>query len=101
MAKNVVIANFGEFNQRRYSAPWVCTMTEDGRYDFKARVGTYTGNARNGEAGDLVVFEPQEGLVYAYGQKDNRGSHTEIHWALWDGEKFIPCDKLGRPIENP
>lgn len=69
---NVIIASYSSFNQRRYGTPWVCTMTPAGKYDFSQRVGTYTGDGDQGEAGDLVVTEPVEGQVYGYGQKDYR-----------------------------
>ena len=91
---NQVIAHFGSYNARRYSTPWVCVMTRDGRYDFKTRVGTFSG--RNGEEGELVVFDPVPGQVYGYGQKDYRGNNTDIRYAKWNGEQFIPCNKLGK-----
>jgi hypothetical protein len=96
MATNVTIASFDSFNKRRYGTPWVCVMTKTGGYDFGEKVGTYTGNGRNGEGGGLVVYEPIVGQVYGYGQKDYRGSNTVKRYAKWDGEKFSECDKLGR-----
>ena len=93
-----VIAHYCEYNPRRYSRPWVCRMTERGEFDFKVKVGTYSAN--HGEEGDLIVYEPVDGQVYGYGKKDYRGSNTEIHFALWDGERFILCDKLGKVIDN-
>ena len=95
MMKNAIIESFESFNQRRYSTPWVCKMTERGEYNFKANVGTYTGNGRAGEEGDLVVFDPEVGCVYGYGQKDYRGNNTRIQYAKFDGERFVPCGKLG------
>lgn len=93
--KNAIIDSFGSYNWRRYGRPWVCRMTETGGCDFSTPVGIYTGSER-GEGGDLVVFEPAKGVVYGYGQKDHRGHNTQISHAVWDGEKFVPCDKLGR-----
>ena len=93
--KNAVIDSYDDYNWRRYSRPWLCRMTERGEYDFNTPVGTYTGATR-GDAGDLIVFEPAEGVVYGYGQKDYRGNNTRICHAVWDGEKFVACDKLGR-----
>lgn len=92
-AKNVTIAEFCSYNARRYSMPWVCSMTDDGRYDFNKRIGTYTGG--KGEEGRLVVFSPEIGAVYGYGQKDYRGSGTEIRYKKWVGDQFVQCDKLG------
>lgn len=92
---NVVIQSFGRYNKRRYSRPWVCRMDSTGRCDFATRIGMYTGDLP-GDAGDLIVFAPCEGQVYGYGQKDYRGNNTIVCYAVWDGEKFAACDKLGR-----
>lgn len=91
---NVIIESYKySYNERRYSLPWVCLMTRDGKYDFSVRIGCYSGN--DGEAGDLVVFRPIVGRVYAYGQKDYYGK-SEIKYAKWDGKNFVPCNKLGK-----
>lgn len=92
--KNVVLEHYYNYNERRYSTPWVCCMTEIGKYDFSKEVGTYTG--AKGYEGDLVVYKPVVGQVYGYGQKDYRGNNTEINYVKWDGEEFVKCDKLGR-----
>lgn len=99
-AVNATIASFGSFNQRRYGTPWVCTMTPAGKYDFSQRVGTYTGDGYQGEEGDLIVTDPVVGQVYGYGQKDYRGNGTVKKFAKWDGEKFVPCDKIGQVKEG-
>lgn len=93
------IASFYSFNERRFGDPWICLMTDRGEYDFKKNVGTYTGTRHTGEAGDLVVFEPVDGQVYGYGQKDYRGNGTIVKYAKWNAEqeRFIPCTKLGGP----
>ena len=96
----VTIKTYSDFNQRRYSSPWVCTMTPDGKHDFSVRCGTYTGDGRKGEGGDLVVFDPVEGQVYAYGQKDYRGNNTERFFVRWNGTEFVPCDKIGQVKEG-
>lgn len=88
-----VIAHFYSYSKHRYSLPWVCQMTADGKYDFKSRVGTFSNNA--GEEGDLVVFDPIPDTVYGYGQRDYYGRNTMIQYAKWDGERFVPCNKLG------
>lgn len=62
--------------------------------------GTYTGNARLREGGDLVVFEAIVGQVYGYGQKDYRSSRLTVCNAKWDGSGFVRCDKLGRELKE-
>lgn len=94
--KNVVVRSFESYNARRYSMPWVCKITEEGRYDFSERVGTFTGS--HGDAGDLVIFQPVIGQVYGWGQKDYRGNNTEKNFIKWNGSGFVKCDKLGTEI---
>jgi hypothetical protein len=98
--ETIIIKSYESFNQRRYSTPWVCEMTQDGKYDFSKRVGTYTGNGYQGEEGDLVIFDPVVGQVYGYGQKDHRGGNTEKAYVKWDGSRLVPCDKIGRVKEE-
>lgn len=90
---NVVIEHFYSYNFRRYSKPWVCEMTPNGRYDFSKYIGCYTVN--DGDEGDLVVFNPIVGQVYGWGQKDYRGNNTKKNFCKWDGTQFVACDKLG------
>lgn len=99
-AKNVVLATFGDYNERRFSAPWCCTMTAEGKFDFTSRPAVYTGDVRHGTGGDLVVTTPKVGTVYAYGQKDNRSTKSRTLFSKWDGIQFVPCDRLGREKED-
>lgn len=99
-AKNVVLATFGDYNERRFSAPWCCTMTAEGKFDFTSRSAVYTGDIRHGTGGDLVVTAPKVGTVYAYGQKDNRSTKSRTLFSKWDGVQFVPCDRLGREKED-
>ena len=70
------------------------TQINNGKYDFSQKIGCYT--AADGEEGDLVVFAPIVGQVYAYGQKDYRGGNTEKSFCKWNGVEFQDCDILGR-----
>lgn len=90
--KNVVVKTYYSYNQRRYSLPWVCKV-ENGNYNFEIKVGMYTAN--HGDEGNLIVFTPVIGQVYAYGQKDYRGGKTEKNFIVWNGNEFVPCDKIG------
>lgn len=92
--KNIAIKHFESYNMRRYSTPWVCVMTEEGKYDFSKNVGTYTSD--KGDAGDLVVYQPVLNQVYGWGQKDYRGNNTEKNFAKWNGSEFVECDRFGR-----
>ena len=92
--KNVVVSSFSSYDKRRYSRPWICKMSVGGKYDFSSRIGCYTG--RDGEEGELVLFQPNIDQVYAYGQKDRRGNNTLIEYVKWDGNRFLVCNKPGR-----
>ncbi len=90
--KNVVVERFISYNKRRYSKPWVCKMDTNGKYNFKEEVGTYS--AVHGDEGDLIIYKPEIGQVYGYGQKDYRGE-SYIRFIKWNGTGFEACDKLG------
>lgn len=89
-----VIKTYESFNFRRYSNPWVALLNKStGKIDFSQKIGGYTGGYNKGEAGDLYIFEPVEGAVYAYGQKDHRGNGTELEYIQYVNGEFIPVDK--------
>ena len=89
----VKIKDFEAYNHRRYSRPWVALVV-DAKPDFSAEVGRYT--SKSGEAGELVIIDPQVGQVFAYGQKDYKGRHTEIAYCVYTekGLVDVPADKL-------
>ncbi|MDR0446614.1 MAG: hypothetical protein LBH17_06275 [Oscillospiraceae bacterium] len=76
-----VVYTFDAFNHRRYSNPWVAEVDpKTAKISFARKIGGYTGGYGTGDAGDLYITEPQEGAIYAYGQKDTRkasGSFTQ------------------------
>lgn len=74
------VKEYEGFNFRRYSNPWIATCDASAKIDFSVKVGGYTGAYGKGEAGTLYISNPTEGSVYAYGQKDHRGSNTEIKY---------------------
>ena len=84
-----VIRNYGEFNFRRYSNPWVAIVNPvNGKPDFSKKVGGYTGGYNKGEAGSLYVTDPKENSVYMFGQKDYRGNNTEREYTIFRNGKF-------------
>lgn len=63
------VKRYPNYNPRRFGTPWIAIVNpKNGRLDFSKRVGGYSGLP--GEQGDLYLFDPVEGCVYAYGQKD-------------------------------
>lgn len=85
-----VLASWPEFDPKRFSDPWVATVDRaTGKPDFSKEAGGYTGARRSGEAGALIVYEPEEGAVYMYGQKDYRGGRTVKQYAQYCGGAFV------------
>lgn len=91
--KNQIVASYREFNFRRYSNPWIARVDARGKMDFTAKIGAYTGGYNKGEAGDLYIYDPQEGAVYAYGQKDYRGSNGGYEYVQYIAGEFRPITK--------
>ena len=89
----VKIKDFEAYNHRRYSRPWVALVV-DTKPDFSAEVGRYT--AKSGDAGELVIVDPQVGQVFTYGQKDYKGRNTVTAYCVYTekGLVDVPADKL-------
>lgn len=86
-----ILEHYNRFNERRYGNPWVAMVDpKTAKPDFSKKVGRYSGGYNKGEAGDLYLFEPQEGTVYMYGQKDYRGGNTERAYVLYKDGEFAP-----------
>ena len=89
----VKIKDFEAYNHRRYSRPWVALVV-DAKPDFSVEVGRYT--SKSGEAGELVIIDPQVGQLFMYGQKDYRGRNTVTAYCVYTekGLVDVPADKL-------
>ena len=86
-----ILKHYESFNSRRYGNPWVAIVDKaTAKPDFSVKVGGYTGGYNRGEAGDLYVFEPKDGAVYMFGQKDYRGGNTERGYVKFVGGEFVP-----------
>lgn len=89
-----IIKTYDSFNFRRYGDPWVSIVNPNtAKIDFSQRVGGYTGARGRGEAGDLYVIDPQDGAVYAYGQKDYRGNNGGYQYVQYNGREFVSVEK--------
>lgn len=95
---NEIIAHFGE-HPKHYSNPWIAVV-DQGKFEFRScqndAIGYYTGRFGKGDEGDLIVKKPEIGCVYAYGIKNYETNTSEKHFALWDGIKFVACDRNGK-----
>ena len=87
--KNQTIRTYESFNARRFSNPWIAQVDENGKINFSSKVGAYTGRYSAGSAGDLFVYEPVEGRVYAFGQKDTRGNRGGVEYAIYKDGQFM------------
>ena len=95
----VKIKDFEAYNHRRYSRPWVALVV-DAKPDFSAEVGRYT--SKSGEAGELVIIDPQVGQLFMYGQKDYKGRNTVTAYCVYTekGLVDVPADKLSSVQES-
>ena len=101
----VVLKSYGGFNQRRYGNPWVGEVMANARISFEYRIGGYTGGYNKGEAGDLYIEDPKVDCIYAYGQKDHRGRHSECEYAIYKGdgkfEEIVKTELIGFINDSP
>lgn len=91
----IIICRYGCYRPTRYGTPWVHPVNEDGRINFNATVGEYTGGFATGNAGNLIVNEPEEGQVYAYGQYDRFKGRTFYGYKQYINGIFTPVLRIG------
>lgn len=74
-----VSQKFGNYNQRRYSKPWIAKITSwpiGGKPEVQW--GGYCGDDGGGE----VEIEANAGDIIRTGQKDHRGGNTDASWYI-------------------
>lgn len=85
-----IVKHYYTFNARRYGNPWVAKVNpKTAKPDFREKVGGYTGAYGQGDEGDLYVYEPTEGAVYMYGQKDHRGNNGDLGYVKFMNGEFV------------
>ena len=83
------VEEFEEFNGRRKSQPWIAKVNKLGKITFAEKIGGYTGAYGKGEAGILYISKPEEGQVYAWGQKDYyKSSHSYKKYVVFENGKL-------------
>lgn len=99
---NEIIAHFAE-QPKHYSNPWI-GVVDQGKFEFHswcgATIGYYTGRFGKGDEGDLIVKKPEIGCVYVYGITNYKENTSEKHFSLWDGIKFVACDRNGKKVDQ-
>jgi hypothetical protein len=76
-----VIKQFGNYNQRRYSRPWIARVISwpvGGRPELE--FGRYLGSDGGGEC--EIIARP--GSIVRWGQNDWRGNNTDSCWGIVD-----------------
>jgi hypothetical protein len=81
-----IVVQFGSYNRRRYSNPWIAKVTA-WPIGQKAVLGwgTYLGNDSGGEC----EIEANPGDVVRWGQKDGRGNGTMAEWGIVQADGSI------------
>ena len=84
-----VTVDFGSYNQRRYSAPWIARVTSwpvGGSSELK--FGGYLGDRNNGTGGQAEILA-YVGDVVRWGQKDYRGHKSWSQWGLVEEGGYV------------
>lgn len=76
------------YNHRRYGRPWAAQISLDVvNLSFDFIYGAFDGDWIGGDGDLLIPLQPD--TVLAYGQKDNRGNKSEIHYLYCDEDLQI------------
>lgn len=81
-----VVVEFGSYNDRRYSRPWIAKVTSwPVGAAAKLQFGHYLGTDAGGEA----EIQAARGDIVRWGQKDNRGKGSTAHWGVVQADGSI------------
>lgn len=83
-SKNVVKPGF---------EPWVAGIASDMKPDFTKEVGGFKETKENLLIYILYVTDPVEGMVYAYGLKDQYNNFAELEYAIFKDGIFHKLEK--------
>jgi hypothetical protein len=64
----ISVKKFEAFDADKYGDPWIAVLGKDGKavIEKNTYIGGYTGS-KKGDAGELYLKEPEDGMVYIYG----------------------------------
>lgn len=85
---NYIIATYPDYDDHHFGTPWAAPCESTGRLSFKGKTGYFTGG--RGKGGHLYVDDPEEGSVWAYGQKNYRHRSDEKNFSVFCEGAFHP-----------
>jgi hypothetical protein len=75
--EHTIIYKNDVYNERRYSRPWIATISVEGMKPQYSFDGQFLGE--HGLSGETMM-KTETGKIIAIGQKDYRGSHSLNRW---------------------
>lgn len=90
----VVVAWYPMFDPARFGRPWIAKIGPNGWPDFSTVVGGFYEYPGSSQYGKLVIYEPEEGAFYMYGQKNyHRPKYSERRFVQYKDGKLIPVTR--------
>jgi hypothetical protein len=104
-----IIRSYGAYSPKQHGTPWVAEVDILGNIIFggesQKKVGKYSGGYATGNKGDLIIYNPKDGKVYAYGRKNYtrtekpQAKSKDVYFVIYLNGVFKPCDKLGMILD--
>lgn len=90
----IVVAWYPMFDPTRFGRPWIAKIKSNGWPDFFTVVGGFYEYPGTRQYGKLVIYEPEEGAFYMYGQKNyHRPKYSERRFVQYKDGKLIPVTR--------
>lgn len=68
----IVVKYYPICNSNRFGRPWIAKIGPNGWPDFSTIVGGFIESPGKDKPGALIIYQPEEGAFYMYGQKNYR-----------------------------
>lgn len=91
----IVVKYYSICNSNHFGRPWIAKIGPNGWPDFSTVVGGFIRPSfEKDKLGALIIYQPEEGAFYMYGQKNyRRPKYSERRFVQYKDGKLIPVTR--------
>lgn len=90
----IVVKYYPKYNYNHFGRPWIAKIGPNGWPDFSTIVGGFIESSGKDKPGALIIYQPEDGAFYMYGQKNYRKpKYSERRFVQYKDGKLIPVTR--------
>lgn len=90
----IVVKYYPICNSNHFGRPWIAKIGPNGWPDFSTVVGGFIESTVKDKPGALIIYQPEDGAFYMYGQKNyHKPKYSERRFVQYKDGKLIPATR--------